>query len=454
MKRVFVICNFPRRIPEQITLCKSVNEIDDNLNFLFVLDSPLHMRNYKLLCDFPNIIFNDRIRYNRRLSELITRKIFGEKCYKTFKNTTIFEIYNIFSMFIYYLWVFFRTRIIFNKFNPDIILANGDRSCGIEPVFLKIARKRKVRIIIPFYVNYSDLNGCVKTRSNRPLCTLSKRSPFITKYFTKKYQYPQVIKNDKKKVLFYEPSQLFLQDKLGTLSDNPWYMGNGLSDVLCVASRVACEEYQAQGVPERKIRIIGDVIYDQLRINYLRRKEIKKDIINKYDLQKDRRIIIIALPQLAQHSFLSEKEHWNETNYLIGKVSEIENDVLLSLHPRMNLKNYSFLEKQYNCRILEERLYKVLPMADMFIATYSSTVTWAVLCGINTIIVDFYGLNLSYFNALNTVKTVKKREQFVQLIENVLVEKQDFSHDWHKLARDIVFDGETIERYRDLLLEK
>ncbi len=454
MKTVFVICNFPRRIPEQITLCKSVNEIDNNLNFLFVLDSPSHVIDYKLLCDFPNIVFNDRIRYNKRLSESIARKIFGERHYKTLKSTTAFEIYNIFTMFIYYLWVFFRAQIIFNKFSPDVILANSDRSSGIEPMFLKIARKKKVRIIIPFYVNYSDMNGCVKTRLNRPLCTVSKNSPIITKYFAKKYRYPQVIESDKKEILFFEPSKLFFHDKLGTLSDNPWYMGNGLSDVLCIASRVACEEYHARGVCEKKIRIVGDIIYDRLRTNYLRRTEIKKDVIKKYDLNKDRRIIIIALPQLAQHGFLSEKEHWNEINYLVRKTTNVDCSVLLSLHPRMNPENYTFLEKQYNCRILAERLYAVLPIADLFIATYSSTVTWAVLCGINTIVVDFYNLNLIYHDALETVKTIKIREDFVPQIERMLTEEQDFSQDWHKLARDLVYDGRTIERYRDLLLEE
>ena len=454
MKSVFVICNFPRRIPEQITLCKNVNEINSDIKFFFVLDSPSHIKNYNLLSDFTYVTFNDRIRYNRRLSELLSRKIFGKRLYKSLKNTTIFEIYNMFSMFIYYLLVFLRAQTIFNKFSPSVILANSDRSSGIEPIFLKIARKKKVRIIIPFYVNYTNLNGCVKTRLSRPLCTLSKNSPIITKYFTKKYRYPQVIENDRKKILFFEPSKLFFHNKFGTLSDNPWYMGNGLSDILCISSRMACEEYKVQGVPETKMKIIGDVIYDQLRINYLRKDKIREEIIHKYDLHKDHRIVIVALPQLAQHGFLSEKEHWNETNYLIQKVTETECNVLLSLHPRMNLVNYSFLEKQYNCRILGERLYTVLPIADLFIATYSSTVTWAVLCGINTIVVDFYNLNLSYYDSLNTVKIVKIRERFVPQIKNMLKEEQDFSQDWHKLARDIVFDGKTIERYRDLLLEQ
>ena len=95
-----------------------------------------------------------------------------------------------------------------------------------------------------------------------------------------------------------------------------------------------------------------------------------------------------------------------------------------------------------------------MPIADLFIATYSSTVTWAVLCGINTIVVDFYNLNLSYYDSLNTVKIVKIREQFDPQIKNMLKEEQDFSQDWYKLARDVVFDGKTIERYRVLLLEE
>jgi hypothetical protein len=453
MKNVLVIGNFPRRIPEQITLCKSVNEIDNNLNFIFVVDSPSHAREYTSLCDFSKIIFHDRIRYNRRFSEVVIRKIFGNRFYRILQNTTIAEIYNIFSMLTYYLWVLLRVHIVFVRLGPEIILANSDRSTGIEPIFLKIARKRKIRIIIPFYVNYTDMNGCVKTRVNRPLCTVSEKSPIITRYFAKRYRFPQVLEVNKKKILFFEPSKLFFHDRFGTLSSNPWYMGNGLSDVLCIASRMACEEYQAAGVCKRKMRIIGDVIYDRLRINYIRRTDIRREAIEKYDLSKDSRIIVIALPQLAQHGFLPAEEHWREIGYLVRETTNVCSNVLLSLHPRMNYQDYEFLEKDYNCRILAERLYTMLPVADLFIATYSSTVTWAVLCGINAIVVDFYNLNLTYHDALRTVRIIKARDEFVPQIKSMLMKEQDFSHDWLKLARDIVFDGGTIERYRDLFLE-
>jgi hypothetical protein len=119
----------------------------------------------------------------------------------------------------------------------------------------------------------------------------------------------------------------------------------------------------------------------------------------------------------------------------------------------MNEKNYKYLEKKFNCRILDERLSDSLPSADLFIATYSSTVTWSILCGIKTVIVDFYGFKYTMYDFLKSIRKVEEKEKFISTLENTLTENIDFSKDWEMLSKDRVFDGKTMQRYINLINE-
>ena len=117
----------------------------------------------------------------------------------------------------------------------------------------------------------------------------------------------------------------------------------------------------------------------------------------------------------------------------------------------MNPKDYQFLGKKYKCLIVQERLSKVLPVADIFISTYSSTVIWAVLSKVKCIVVDFYKLDYHMYDYLTSITIIKDRNRFKQIVEKSLAESPEFSHDWEELSRNSIFDGKTIQRYSELI---
>ena len=113
----------------------------------------------------------------------------------------------------------------------------------------------------------------------------------------------------------------------------------------------------------------------------------KKSILEKYQLDNESEIVIIALPQFVEHNELPWREHWEEIHFLLKTLDGQPNkNILISLHPRMDKKNYTFLEHQYDVKILNERLADVLPIADLFVATYSGTVMGCI-CGVKSVVV-------------------------------------------------------------------
>lgn len=132
-------------------------------------------------------------------------------------------------------------------------------------------------------------------------------------------------------------------------------------------------------------------------------------------------------------------------------LDRLNENILISLHPKMEKLKYKFLEEKYNSIIVEERLVNILPIADIFISTFSSTVLWSVLCGIKTIVIDFYNLEYKMYDFLTSIAKVNEKEKLYKVLELKLEEEVDFAQDWKELSREEVFDGLTIQRYAYLL---
>jgi hypothetical protein len=339
-------------------------------------------------------------------------------------------------------------RNLVNLHRIRILLINGDRHLGYEPVFLKVSKDLRIPSIIIYLVNFADEERIFRkkqfTKKIRP-------SPFTSSYIKRsqlEFNY-LMLKNS----FYYSHPIGNALKKLGVLTANPFVMGCGVSDILCLDDRHSKELYVERGVAERKIRVVGDGAYDKLYRAFLKRDQVRDEIVTRFRLRREEKIVIVALPQLAEHNILSWNDHWNEIRFLMDKLNDLTGNVLVSLHPKMDRAAYNFLEKAYSCSIIDEHLSGVLPCADVFVATFSSTVRWSVLCGVNTVIVDFYGLNYRMYDFLTSIQKVSCRSKLPAALKIASERPMEFEHDWEILSRDTVFDGRTIERYINIFEE-
>jgi hypothetical protein len=339
-----------------------------------------------------------------------------------------------------------QTSILVLKNKISIIFLNGDRHLGYEPVFLKVSKKLNIPSIVAYLVDYSDEERIFhndveikKTKSNffTSSYVLNSQKKLKYKVVRGSYYYPHYIGN--------------ALTKFGVITLNPYVMGSGASDVLCLNNQYYKDLYINNGVDKHKIKLIGDVSYDRLFEKFKDKTGVKQKVIDKYSLDDRKKICIVGLPQLGEHNILPWNKHWEEINFLISSINSLKQNILISLHPKMDKSKYQFLSDKYNCKILDERLVDVMPIADMFTATFSSTVAWSVLCGIKTLVVDFYDLNYHMYDFLTSIKIVNNKNNLIDDLSDILYKDVDFKEDWASLSRDKVFDGGTTQRYIDLI---
>ena len=289
---------------------------------------------------------------------------------------------------------FNRAKDILLQVQPHSVVVTGDRSSsGLLPGLLKACKEFNISSIIPPIAYAATPESLVVLRRSRIFN--ADHFPVLKKKYPEQYIY------DKKtayNIFFFPPFVTEALAENGMLPENPWVMGGGYSNFVLADGEETKERYVRLGANPDKIIITGHPSHDRLYEQYIKKSMVKEDLVQKYNLDKTKKIIILSLPQLAEHNVYNWDIHWKEINFLCRIFSNVDANVLISLHPKMKYETYKFIEQQYKIYIAKEKLADILPVADIFSATFSSTVQWAVLCEIPAIVFDFYGLNYTCYD--------------------------------------------------------
>jgi hypothetical protein len=337
------------------------------------------------------------------------------------------------------------------ELSPETMVVSGDRHLGYEPALLKACREENVRTIIPamsFTGNRDDLTLSRSARMYR-----ADLHPEVAKTYPKQSVFDA---RRKRNVFFYPVHVLKALAQNEMLTEDPWVMGGGYSALILADGEETKERYIRLGCNAQKIIVTGHTSHDKLKEGYERREVLKTELVRKYSLDRTKKLIVMALPQLAEHGMMGWDKHREEIGFLMRTLLEVETNCLISLHPKMIPGRYRFIGSEYGIPISMERLVDILPAADVFAATYSSTVQWAALCHIPTVLFDFYGFNYAMYDFLKGVKVVTDKMALTPYLRRLLLDREyylEMSMEQKKMAvRISPFDGRCMERILDVIL--
>lgn len=335
---------------------------------------------------------------------------------------------------------------ILSKLKPESVLIPDDRSLvyGFLPAITKACSALNLNRVIPpisYAADYRDL-GRAHHRNKQ---YVSKKNAVFKQYPKHLFKYD----DEALPVSFYSTVATEMLARFGSLPDNPWVMGGGFSDLVLVDGEATKQRYIEYGCDSQKLVVTGHSSHDDLYEILVKKDVVRKVLRKKYRL-KNKHLSILALPQLAEHNICAWDEHWKEIHFLCSSFRENAEDVLISLHPKMDRNQYQFIESEYGLAIANEPLQTILPSADSFIATFSSTVEWAVLCKIPVIVVDFYGFNYDIYDDYNGVLIVNEKNQLPSTLKRVVTDKP-YSKELAYLHTEKAnllspFDGKCVER--------
>lgn len=343
---------------------------------------------------------------------------------------------------------FKKAKNIISELKPDLLLGSDDRGVNGILELLTICKKENIPFLT-LQIAADDQNFLFSSlRKKNPLVQLDRN--ISLKLLEKRYK-KHFMTFENIKVSFYASFVMYALIKRNILPSSPWYNGQSFSKKNLILNQEYYQKYLEVNQKEDHNVVVGQYSHDALFEVYKNKEQIKRVLLKKYFNieQTEKEIIIFGMPQFYEHHIFDEKRSKEEIEYILYILSSFTDKlVLLSLHPKMPYENYNYIDEKYkNIKVLkDERLSGTLPIADYFISIFESTISWALMCEIVPVFLDYYelGFDVSKYSA---VQNLKEKSTFEKDIQNIFENKTEILKDISK-EKELLppFDGKSGER--------
>ena len=278
------------------------------------------------------------------------------------------KINNFFYYFFIYLKNYLKSLIFFYILNIKKVFVTGDRENGTILSILKIAKKRKKKVFIFHSGGLSSKNMLLISRQKLKSFNVSNNEKFFNKYKKQCYLAP-----DKKIYSFYNPFLTKIFYFFNILPNDPWISGKGNSDVVLVETNYIKSLYSKYNV-KKKIEVVGSEKIDNINNNFKNFEATNNKLENL--THKRNSIKIGFVPSLwLEHNLFSKEESYRRNNELCKILKNSINlkkiDVFVFLHPKQKLRDYLWIEKKYNFKLMKQNISHLICNLDLLYTGFS-----------------------------------------------------------------------------------
>ncbi len=243
--------------------------------------------------------------------------------------------------------------------------------------------------------------------------------------------FPEWVYQYKDRKLIRLPAPKVLAMKILKISPpKPWINNSSFADAILAESEAMVEYYTREGIPQSQIVLTGAISNDILAQNIRNAAKIKADLYQKLGVKKNTPLILSALPpdQLYMVGGRPEcdfKLYRDLVEYWVKTVSQFKKyNIIINLHPSVLVKDFKYLEK-FGIKLFDDDVAKLIPACDLFIASVSSVIRWAIACGKPVINYDVYRFRYTDYNKVPGVIKIEEKKEFEAQLQ-LLTHNQDF----------------------------
>jgi hypothetical protein len=259
-----------------------------------------------------------------------------------------------------------------------------------------------------------------------------------------------------KAILRSPVERILVQKLLRIAADKPWVYYSGHADAILVDSDEVREFCVAQGLAAERLRVTGFVEHDRLAADLANRDTARAQLDTELGLDPDKPMLLLALVQAHYIDGAPRcdfQQHSDMVEFIVKTVAMTGFEVVVALHPSMPYDEFRYIE-DWGVTIAKWETVKLVPLCDIYIASGSSTINWAVACGKPVINYDVYRYDLRGFEHAPAVTTVQEQADFVAQVKRADNPRERIA--WTARAAAAAgrwgkLDGKAFERIRTTL---
>jgi hypothetical protein len=278
--------------------------------------------------------------------------------------------------------IVFEDRVI----DPEMAWLEAAAQCGLPAVMVRYAT--------------SSVESDIWTRSGKTSYSLDQGTmAWARRLFAKKHS-RHAIAAGQHQYLFFSLWDSIALHFFGMAETHPWIAGGGKVRASALQGKMDYDEAREYSNFPDRFHVTGQPTWDAMAMTCERLREQRS---LSATTETSSCVLVCALPQWGEHLQMSWSAHMASIERLFEILGTLECKVIISLHPKAHQEHYQSLAERHRCSISPRQLSELLPGADIFVASWSSTLRWAAMLGITSINLDWTDQQYTVFSKLPTL---------------------------------------------------
>ncbi len=285
-------------------------------------------------------------------------------------------------------------------------------------VWIAVARQHGVRsVIVPYTISNTAefAESYVHHPPYQVEATLENR--IVARHFTEwtlSYKGRRFLRSNYAKIVAVE--------QLGLTPPNPWLLNSGNADAIAVESAAMSDYYRAAGIPASQLVETGSLTDDVITAVLPEVEAKRRSLLREFGLPEDRPLLLCALPP-DQNTYNRPRCEFTDFDDLIGfwgacLAGVAEWNVVVRPHPKTAPDRLGAL-RRHGMPITDADTAALIPLCDLYVASVSATIRWAIACGKPVINYDVYQYGYQDYAGVEGVALVNTRTEFRDLLNRL-----------------------------------
>lgn len=342
---------------------------------------------------------------------------------------------------------------LLDESQADLLVFAEDNTSYLSKPLIQAGIERGIRsLVVPYtIVTWEEPFGALRLR--RELHAVGFLYRFIAALFPK-----WVKAHDGDRIFRETPATILAFQILGLDPPDPWVLHSGKA-LIAAESPHMKEQYKRQGLPADQVVETGSVSDDDLAECRFARTANLKTLEARLGLMPGKPLILVALPPSqfprTDCEFTAYDELVKAWMKAISSHSSSHN-IVVNPHPRALREELPFVE-EWGAKICDDDIASLIPLADIYVASVSATIRWAIACGIPVINYDVYNFKYADYADCSGVLYSRDHASFVRDLENLCADPDYYSKIKNYQTSDMAkwgnLDGNSTARLLTLVLE-
>lgn len=347
-------------------------------------------------------------------------------------------LYNVLHVFFldrlysfpFWLWHDVReitsAKRLMEKQKCHLIVLAEDNVAYNTAAWIKASRRGNVPVaVVPFTV--SNATEPAESLYHNPACSVQQWSNRLLRRF-----WPKWVFTHRGRSLVRLPAPQALSKELLKLSPPlPWVSNSGDIDAIAVESQMMMLHYQRERIPFERFVMTGSVSDDILADKLHHSKEERSKLYSELGLKPDYPLILCALPP-DQFAFQKSQTDFSDFPHLVrfwieSLTAVPECNVVVRIHPRLRYEKMKYIE-QWGIKISQRDTAALIPLSDVYVASASATIRWAIACGIPVVNYDVYRLRYKDYEDAPGVLRIEEKDEFRAILLKLM--KDSSFYNW------------------------